>query len=87
MNAKNPAITCPENVTKPAGRGKDFADVTWPSPILANSLEHDVICDHEEGSRFKIGTHRIKCSSLTSDGSEYDSDSVNCDFFVTVIGK
>ena len=72
-------------MTKPTNRGKEFADVNWPLPVVADNLEHDVFCDHEEGSRFRIGTYRIKCT-VTSDANEYE-DSAGCDFLVTVIGE
>jgi hypothetical protein len=76
-----PTITCPANVTVPAGAGQCSAVVSYPAPTVSDNCPGvgSPTCSPASGSTFPRGTTTVTCT--VTDASKNTS---NCSFTVTV---
>ncbi len=80
VDATNPTITCPANVTVPAATGQCSATVTYPAPTVTdNCTGATVSCTPASGTVFQKGTTTVTCTA-----TDAAANTATCSFTVTV---
>ena len=75
-----PTVTCPANITTPAGAGQCSAVVTYTTPTASDNCPGaTVACVPASGSTFAIGTTTVTCTA-----TDAASNTGTCSFTVTV---
>ncbi len=73
-------IVCPDDITVNTGIGACDAEVNWTPPVLENGCQPtSLICSHDPGDIYPIGTTNVTCTGLDEFGN-----SSTCDFDITV---
>ncbi len=79
INAEIFAI-CPDDIIIAANEGQCAGTATWTVLPPADNPDGTVICTHESGDTFPLGTTTVTCMSVDASGND-----VTCDFEVTVV--
>ena len=73
-------IVCPDDIVTNTDQGACDAIVNWPPPLLEDGCSpQNLICTHESGDIFPIGTTTVSCT-----GTDNFGNTSTCDFDITV---
>eukprot|EP00667_Euglena_gracilis_P000070 EG_transcript_70 len=81
VDQEPPVVACSGNITVSTSPGKDYATVSWASPIATDNVgvTDGPTCSAVSGSRFNVGARTVTCWVGDAAGNN-----ATCTFFVTV---